>query len=86
MRGDLRPFRLGILRGRDGARVIGQPSLSAASLRTARAPACRHLLALGQDHPDVSGTAFVAPGALLIGRVTIGAEARVWYGGAARLP
>jgi hypothetical protein len=33
------------------------------------------LVALGQDRPDVSGTAFVAPGAVLIGRVTIGAEA-----------
>jgi hypothetical protein len=33
------------------------------------------LVALGQDRPDVSGTAFVAPGAVLIGRVTIRAEA-----------
>ena len=46
MRGDLRPFRLGILRGLTARRVIGQASLSAAS----------------------------------IGRVTIGAEASVWYG------
>jgi carbonic anhydrase/acetyltransferase-like protein (isoleucine patch superfamily) len=36
-------------------------------------------VALGQDRPDVAGTAFVAPGAVLIGRVTIGAEASVWY-------
>jgi carbonic anhydrase/acetyltransferase-like protein (isoleucine patch superfamily) len=42
------------------------------------------LLALGQYHPDVSGTAFVAPGAVLIGRVTMGAEASVWYGAVLR--
>jgi carbonic anhydrase/acetyltransferase-like protein (isoleucine patch superfamily) len=39
---------------------------------------------LGQDRPDVSGTAFVAPGAMLIGRVRIGAEASVWYGAVLR--
>ena len=39
---------------------------------------------LGQDRPSVSGTAFVAPGAMLIGRVTIGAEASVWYGAVLR--
>jgi carbonic anhydrase/acetyltransferase-like protein (isoleucine patch superfamily) len=37
------------------------------------------LIALGQDRPSVSGTAFVAPGAVLAGRVTVGAEASVWY-------
>jgi len=37
------------------------------------------LVALGHDRPTVSGTAFVAPGAVLIGRVTVGAEASVWY-------
>ena len=42
------------------------------------------LVALGQDRPDVAGTAFVAPGAVLIGRVTIGAEASVWYGAVLR--
>ena len=42
------------------------------------------MLALGQDRPDVSGTAFVAPGAVLIGRVTIGNEASVWYGAVLR--
>ena len=41
-------------------------------------------VALGQDRPDVAGTAFVAPGAVLIGRVTIGAEASVWYGAVLR--
>jgi carbonic anhydrase/acetyltransferase-like protein (isoleucine patch superfamily) len=42
------------------------------------------IVALGQDRPDVSGTAFVAPGAVLIGRVTLGAEASVWYGAVLR--
>ena len=42
------------------------------------------LVGLGQDRPDVAGTAFVAPGAVLIGRVTIGAEASVWYGAVLR--
>jgi carbonic anhydrase/acetyltransferase-like protein (isoleucine patch superfamily) len=42
------------------------------------------LVTLGQDRPDVAGTAFVAPGAVLIGRVTIGAEASVWYGAVLR--
>jgi carbonic anhydrase/acetyltransferase-like protein (isoleucine patch superfamily) len=42
------------------------------------------LIALGQDRPSVPGTAFVAPGAVLIGRVTVGAEASVWYGAVLR--
>jgi carbonic anhydrase/acetyltransferase-like protein (isoleucine patch superfamily) len=42
------------------------------------------LVALGQDRPDVAGTAFVAPGAVLIGRVRLGAEASVWYGAVLR--
>ena len=42
------------------------------------------VVALGQDRPSVSGTAFVAPGALLIGRVRIGAEASIWYGAVLR--
>ena len=42
------------------------------------------LVALGRDRPAVSGTAFVAPGAVLIGRVTVGAEASVWYGAVLR--
>ena len=42
------------------------------------------LVALGQDRPDVAGTAFVAPGAVLIGRVTICAQASVWYGAVLR--
>ncbi len=42
------------------------------------------LVTIGQDRPDVAGTAFVAPGAVLIGRVTIGAEASVWSGAVLR--
>ena len=33
----------------------------------------------GGTEPDVDPTAFVAPGAVLIGRVEIGAEASIWY-------
>jgi uncharacterized protein YciI len=86
MRGDLRPFRLGMLRGRDGAardRPVQPVSSQPAHHPGSGLPP---LLALGQDRPDVSDTAFVAPGAMLIGRVTIGAEASVWRGGAARRP
>lgn len=42
------------------------------------------LVALGQDRPDVAGTAFIAPGAVLIGRVTVNAEASIWYGAVLR--
>ena len=84
MRGDLRSFRLGMLRGRDGAARDrpGQPVSSQPAHRpgTGLPP----LLALGQDRPDVSGTAFVASGAVLIGRIAIGAEASVWYGAVLR--
>ena len=84
MRGDLRPFRLGMLRGRDSA-AGGQPAPPVSSQSAYRpGPALPPLLALGQDRPDVSGTAFVAPGAVLIGRVTIGSEASVWYGAVLR--
>ena len=78
------PYRLGILRGRDGAARdrSGQPLRSQPAHRpgTGLPP----LLALGQDRPDVSGTAFVAPGAVPIGRATIGAGASVWYGAVLR--
>jgi carbonic anhydrase/acetyltransferase-like protein (isoleucine patch superfamily) len=47
-------------------------------------PGSPSLIALGQDRPSVSGTAFVAPGAVLIGRVTVAAEASVWYGAVLR--
>ena len=42
------------------------------------------IITLGQDRPNVSATAFVAPGAVLIGRVSIGAGASVWYGSVLR--
>jgi carbonic anhydrase/acetyltransferase-like protein (isoleucine patch superfamily) len=47
-------------------------------------PGSPSLIALGQGGPSVSGTAFVAPGAVLIGRVTVAAEASVWYGAVLR--
>jgi carbonic anhydrase/acetyltransferase-like protein (isoleucine patch superfamily) len=42
------------------------------------------VVALGQDRPNLSDSAFIAPGSVLIGRVTIGAEASVWYGAVLR--
>ena len=42
------------------------------------------VVALGQDRPNLSESAFIAPGSVLIGRVTIGAEASVWYGAVLR--
>lgn len=38
------------------------------------------LYALGPDVPDLHPTAFVAPSADLIGRVTVGEGASVWFG------
>ena len=37
------------------------------------------LVALGRHRPMVAETAFVAPGAVLIGRVTVSAGASIWY-------
>ena len=37
------------------------------------------LVTFGGTEPDVDPTAFVAPSAVLIGRVEIGAEASIWY-------
>jgi carbonic anhydrase/acetyltransferase-like protein (isoleucine patch superfamily) len=42
------------------------------------------VITLGQDRPSISPTAFVAPGAVLIGRVILGGEASVWYGAVLR--
>jgi len=77
-----KPHGIVLEEARAVAAELGQPlsSQPAHRLGTGLPP----LLALGQDRPDVSGTAFVAPGALLIGRVTIGAEASVWYGAVLR--
>jgi carbonic anhydrase/acetyltransferase-like protein (isoleucine patch superfamily) len=36
-------------------------------------------LAFDGHVPDIAAAAFVAPGARLIGRVTLGAEASIWY-------
>jgi carbonic anhydrase/acetyltransferase-like protein (isoleucine patch superfamily) len=36
------------------------------------------IYALGDDEPDIDETAYVHPEAVVIGRVTIGAEASVW--------
>jgi carbonic anhydrase/acetyltransferase-like protein (isoleucine patch superfamily) len=42
------------------------------------------LVSLGQHHPKAAETAFIAPGAVLIGHVTISAEASIWYGAVLR--
>jgi len=36
--------------------------------------------ALGPHEPDVDPAAWVAPGAVVVGRVQIGADASIWYG------
>jgi len=38
-----------------------------------------HCYRFAGHRPDIAGAAFVAPGARLIGRVTLGKEASVWY-------
>jgi len=40
--------------------------------------------ALGDDEPDIHELAYVAPDAVVIGRVTIGTEASVWPGAVLR--
>jgi carbonic anhydrase/acetyltransferase-like protein (isoleucine patch superfamily) len=42
------------------------------------------LVTLGQHRPVTAETAFVAPGAVLIGRVTVSAGASIWYGAVLR--
>jgi carbonic anhydrase/acetyltransferase-like protein (isoleucine patch superfamily) len=42
------------------------------------------LVTLGLHRPAVAETAFVAPGAVLIGRVTVNAGASIWYGAVLR--
>jgi len=37
------------------------------------------LIEIGGHRPDVAPTAWVAPGAVVAGRVTLGADASVWY-------
>lgn len=41
-------------------------------------------IALGEHRPDVDDTAFVAPTAQLIGQVSVGEGASVWYGAVLR--
>jgi carbonic anhydrase/acetyltransferase-like protein (isoleucine patch superfamily) len=43
-----------------------------------------HVLALGDDAPDIADDAFVAMGATLIGRVRLGSQSSVWYGSVLR--
>ncbi|MGF1471357.1 MAG: gamma carbonic anhydrase family protein [Rubrobacteraceae bacterium] len=43
-----------------------------------------NLLPYGDSFPEVPGTAFIAPGAYLIGAVTLGERASVWYGAVVR--
>ena len=42
------------------------------------------LLPFGDARPEIAPSAFVAPGAFLIGKVTLGEEANVWYGAVLR--
>lgn len=35
---------------------------------------------LGDDEPRIDPTAWIAPGAVVVGRVTVGRESSVWYG------
>jgi carbonic anhydrase/acetyltransferase-like protein (isoleucine patch superfamily) len=42
------------------------------------------LLALGDRRPSVDPTAWIAPGACVVGEVTVGAGASLWYGVVAR--
>lgn len=42
------------------------------------------LFRLGADSPRISANAYVAPGASVIGRVTLGDEASVWFGAVLR--
>ena len=43
-----------------------------------------NLLPYGDEHPEVAESAFVAPGAHIIGRVHLGEESSVWYGAVLR--
>ena len=39
----------------------------------------RSVLALGSHVPSIAESVFVAPGALILGRVTLGSDSSVWY-------
>lgn len=36
--------------------------------------------AFGSHHPDIGDAAFIAPGAVVIGQVTLGSGSSIWYG------
>lgn len=40
--------------------------------------------ALGEDEPDIHPDAWVAPGAVVVGRVRLGRAANIWYGSVLR--
>ena len=42
------------------------------------------LVALGEHRPIAAESAFLAPGAVLIGHVTVSAQASIWYGAVLR--
>lgn len=43
-----------------------------------------YLGTLGEDSPTIDPTAWVAPGAVVVGRVTLGRASSVWYGSVLR--
>ncbi len=42
------------------------------------------ILPFGQEWPEVSDSVFVAPGAYVVGKVSLGEESSVWYGAVLR--
>ncbi|TYB40843.1 gamma carbonic anhydrase family protein [Actinomadura chibensis] len=44
----------------------------------------RYVGALGEDRPKIDPDAWVAPGAVVVGRVTLGRASSVWYGSVLR--
>ena len=49
-----------------------------------RARTAAGVIPYGQHRPSVAPSAFVAPGAWVIGRVTLGQDASVWFGAVVR--
>ncbi|MFI0481929.1 gamma carbonic anhydrase family protein [Actinomadura sp. 9N215] len=43
-----------------------------------------YLGTLGEDRPDIHPEAWIAPGAVVVGRVTLGRASSVWYGSVLR--
>ncbi|WP_067813561.1 gamma carbonic anhydrase family protein [Actinomadura kijaniata] len=46
--------------------------------------AMNYVGSLGEDGPDIHPEAWVAPGAVVVGKVRLGARANVWYGSVLR--